>query len=75
MGRYLEDYSSLENLVINEKWALVCEIGFFGSILATVALTLNAFTRRNYINAKYAVILGVIDTICYSLWIYGMTRA
>jgi hypothetical protein len=61
--------------MINESWALLCEIGFWGWILSTVGMIVQTFTRKDNFNKKYALLWGAGMTGFYAFWIYGMIRA
>jgi hypothetical protein len=61
--------------VINENWALLCEIGFWGWILSVTGLLIRSFTRESRLNMSYALLWGTLSAIFFTFWILGMTRA
>ncbi len=61
--------------MINEGWALACEIGFWGWILSVVGLIIHSFTRKNHINKRSALIWGSGTVVCYASWVFGMIKA
>jgi hypothetical protein len=61
--------------VINENWALLCEIGFWCWVLSITGLLCLTFTRENHLDKKNALLWGTLSAIFFALWIFGMTRA
>jgi hypothetical protein len=61
--------------MLNESWALLCEIGLWGWILSIVGLTVQTFTQKDSLDKKYALLWGAGIVVFYAFWIYGMVRA
>jgi hypothetical protein len=61
--------------VINENWALLCEIGFWGWVLSVTGLLIRMFTRKSHLNRKYVLLWVTLSAIFFAFWILGMTRA
>jgi hypothetical protein len=68
---------SAENILyrsemINETWALICEISFWGWAGSVIGLILNSFPDRNKIKVKSVFVWGISFLVFYAFWIVGM---
>jgi hypothetical protein len=68
---------SAENILyrsemINETWALICEISFWGWGGSVIGLILNSFPARNKIKVKSVFVWGISFLVFYAFWIVGM---
>jgi len=61
--------------MINEWWALVCEIGLWGWVAATAGLILQAFPSRDTFRKGPAFLWGGCLLFCYAIWIAGMIKS
>jgi hypothetical protein len=61
--------------MIHEGWALVCEIGLWGWVAATIGLIMHAFPGRDTFRKKPAALWAVCLLLCYALWCVGMLNA
>lgn len=61
--------------MIDESWAVLCELGFWGWILAAAGFFLYAFPRRGTFQPGAAVLFGGVGLSCFALWILGMLKA
>jgi hypothetical protein len=61
--------------MLNENWALLCEVGLWGWILSTAAMAIQVFARRDNFDKKYALLWGLAIAGFYTFWIYGMIHA
>jgi hypothetical protein len=61
--------------MINETWALICEISLWGWIAATIGLILHSFPSRDAFRKRPAAAWGGCLAILFALWIVGMLKA
>lgn len=61
--------------MINETWALVCEIGLWGWIAAAAGFILHSFPSRGVFRTGPATVWGGSLVAFYILWIVGMLNA
>jgi hypothetical protein len=61
--------------VINENWALLCEIGFWGWIFSAMGLLVQTFTQNTDINKISTMSWGFVSVVFYFFWIYGTVSA
>ncbi len=61
--------------MIDESWALLCELGFWGWVLAAAGFFLYAFPRRGTFRSGVAVLFGGGFLSCFALWVLGMLKA
>jgi len=61
--------------MINEAWALICEISLWGWIFAAVGLILKAFPSRDTCRQGPAVAWGGCLILFYAIWIVSMIKA
>jgi hypothetical protein len=61
--------------VVNENWALLCEIGFWGWTLSVIGLLIQTFTQNTVINKISTTLWGFVSVVFYFFWIYGMVSA
>lgn len=61
--------------MMHEPWAFICEIGFWGWVLATVGFILKAFPRRDVMRKGLALQWGVSILVFYAVWIAGMVNS
>lgn len=58
--------------MLNEGWAIACEVGLWGWILAAVGLILHAFPSRAPFQGRSAACWGGSLLLLYALWVVGM---
>jgi hypothetical protein len=56
-------------------WSLVCEIGLWGWIGATIVLIARSFPSRAVFRIKAAAVWGGCLVAFYFLWIVGMLKS
>jgi len=61
--------------MLNEGWALICQIGLWGWIIAAAGLILHAFPGRDTFNCRAALRWGSCLVVLYAVWIVGMLNA
>lgn len=61
--------------MLNEGWAVVAQLGFWGWVLAVIGLILHAFPARGSFNRRGAAVWGAGFVVLYAFWIIGMLRA
>ncbi len=61
--------------MMHEGWAVVCVVGFWGWILATVGLVLKTFPSASSFSLKNAARWGGAVIAFYFLWFIGMLNA
>jgi hypothetical protein len=60
--------------MINEGWAIVCMIGFWGWVLSVIGFILKAFPGRGFHGRNAAVWGGAILSF-FCIWFLGMLNA
>ncbi len=60
---------------MHEGWAIVCVIGFWGWVLATIGFILKAFPSARSFSGKVAAIWGGAVIVLYVVWFMGMLHA
>jgi hypothetical protein len=58
--------------MMHEGWAIVCVVGFWGWVFATIGFILKAFPSASSFSGKIAAMWGGVVIICYLLWFMGM---
>lgn len=61
--------------MINEGWALLCLIGLWGWILATVVFIFKAFSGNGVFQGRSALPYGGAIVVFYVVWLMGMFNA
>jgi hypothetical protein len=61
--------------MINEIWALICEISFWAWSGSVIVLILNSFPSRNEVTRRSVFVWGISFLIFYAFWIVGMLNA
>jgi hypothetical protein len=56
-------------------WSLVCLIGLWGWIFASIGFILKAFPAKGEFHVKNAFLWGFVLIICYGTWFLGMLNA
>jgi hypothetical protein len=61
--------------MINEPWAVLTIIGFWGWVLCSVGFIFKVFPGNRGFNSQAAVRWGVTIVLFFSIWIFGMLKA
>lgn len=61
--------------MINQGWAIACEIGFFGWVSCTLGFIFRSFGEDDSFYAKRGLFWGGFVVFFYALWVLGMLRA
>ena len=61
--------------MLNDGWAIVCQIGLWGWIVSTFAFIVTAFPARGRFELKAARWWGGALALFFALWIVGMAQA
>ncbi|MCK5504490.1 MAG: hypothetical protein KAJ10_04980 [Thermodesulfovibrionia bacterium] len=61
--------------MINQGWALACELGFLGWVGCTIGFIFRAFGDNDAFYGRRALFWGGLVVIFYALWVLGMVRA
>lgn len=61
--------------MLNDGWAIVCQLGLWGWIVSTVAFIATAFPARGRFELKPAVCWGGALALFFTIWIIGMAQA
>ncbi len=61
--------------MINQGWAIVCELGFFGWVGCTIGFIFRAFGDDDTFHGRRALFWGVLVVLFYALWVLGMMKA
>ncbi|MBE9504741.1 MAG: hypothetical protein IME96_11245 [Proteobacteria bacterium] len=61
--------------MINQGWALACELGFLGWVGCTIGFIFRAFGDKDAFYGRRALFWGSLVVIFYALWVLGMVRA
>ena len=61
--------------MINEQWALVTVIGFWGWVLATVWFIFRVFPARHIFVKRNALRCGGVILLFFIIWLLGMLNA
>ncbi len=61
--------------MMHENWAIVCVVGFWGWILATIGLILKTFSSASSFSIRNAATWGGAVITFYILWFIGMLKA
>jgi len=60
---------------MNNLWSLVCLVGLWGFVGATIGLILKAFPARGVFAAKPGALWGAAALVFFILWLVGMSHA
>ena len=61
--------------MINEGWAVLCLVGFWGWVAATVGMTLASFPVQGEFARRPACLWGSAVLTFFALWIVSMLQA
>jgi hypothetical protein len=61
--------------MINETWALICEISLWGWVVAVIGFILRSFPFRGVFKVRPAAFWGAWLILFYALWIMSMIKA
>ena len=61
--------------MLRDGWAVVCQVGLWGWVAATIVFITKAFPRRGHMDGKAAGLWGVAVVAFLSLWVLGMVMA
>ena len=60
---------------MHKAWSIVCVVGFWGWVLATIGFILKAFPLASSFRGKTAALWGGAVIILYLAWFVGMINA
>jgi hypothetical protein len=60
---------------VNEAWALICEIGFWGWVMMALALALTSFQYDGGFDITGARKFAIPLSVLYLVWVLGMLNA
>lgn len=66
---------NIQEETVNEAWAFLVVVGFWGWVLCTVGLIIKGFPQRDVFARKTARWWGSAVIFFYSLWVMGMMNA
>lgn len=61
--------------MLNDGWAVVCQVGLWGWIASTIILIVKAFPMRGVMDGKAAGRWGGVGVAFFVIWILGMVLA
>ena len=61
--------------MINQGWAIACEVGFFGWVGCTIGFIFRSFGEDDSFCGKRGLFWGGLVVVFYALWVLGMARA
>ncbi len=60
--------------MINQGWAIICELGFVGWVSCTIGFVFRSFGDDDAFYAKRALFWGGLVVLFYAFWVLGMVK-
>lgn len=61
--------------MLNQGWAIACELGFIGWVGCAIGFIFRAFGEDDAFYGRRAFFWGGLVVLFYSLWVLGMIKA